>query len=602
MDTSKVIQVCRAAARLRQKGPSQLTGILKTSGLQDADGTAVNAVMLGQDLSDDLSLEHDGNRYQLLGLLGAGAFGGVFRARTLKDDREVAIKISHEQIDDELDPQFAWERRAHESLKDVEGVLRVHDSFIALGAGVFVMELCEESLESRLSGDWSPKVSDKPTIDVGEAIGIARQLLETLAAVHAKGFIHRDLKPDNILLRPAKNEDPAQWVIADCGLAVQAPGEGLELHPAGSLEYMAPEVVAGFDLRSDTKLVDARGPSDVYSIACLLFRMIQGEPPIRVLEADGVPDLAGFYERVRKGILVPPTRIPDVVWLAIQECLDAQPQKRHSADRLLRLLPAVADEQFVSKVLKQVVAKLNEHRGVESMIRKASPKSVHKAAIDSFAHWLVQSPASERGWILHEAYFSTRTSTADRDVIRDLVPVLLPAYSEWQSLINDVRSIVLANGSPSVIVDADEPMLEIAVAAHEGRVCFFDFEPGPGVVSRAAIRLTLSGDRANPGIDIDATDCLDRVVDYLADKHGLPRRLESVRRRLERLRPDKQAPYYIVYRHSSAAESDDVHKNLEELRKNLGIIQQFPVGSEKEHEALDPFLEILAHRNTPENP
>jgi eukaryotic-like serine/threonine-protein kinase len=203
------------------------------------------------------------DRYRIERELGQGGMATVYLAEDLKHHRQVALKV--------LRPDLSALLGAERFLKEIEvtanlqhpHLLPLFDSGEAAGLLFYVMPyLTGESLRQKL-------VREKQ-LGIAEAVRIATQVASALDYAHRRNVIHRDIKPENILLQEG------QALIADFGIALalrQAGGNrltetGLSL---GTPRYMSPEQATG-----DREL-DAR--SDVYSLGCVLYEMLAGEPP-----------------------------------------------------------------------------------------------------------------------------------------------------------------------------------------------------------------------------------------------------------------------------------------------------------------------------------
>jgi serine/threonine protein kinase len=205
--------------------------------------------------------------YRIVGRIGAGGMGEVYRATDRRLARDVAIKLIHETL--AADPsrvrRFEQEARAAGQLNH-PNILAVHDFGTHEGAPYIVSELLEgESLRARLQ---------RGPLSLRETIDYARQVADGLAAAHAKGIVHRDLKPDNLFLTQdgrvkildfgiAKLAQPTDDSGAPTDVAAQT-AEGLVV---GTLGYMSPEQLRG-------ESVDQR--SDLFSLGAILFEMLTG--------------------------------------------------------------------------------------------------------------------------------------------------------------------------------------------------------------------------------------------------------------------------------------------------------------------------------------
>ena len=205
--------------------------------------------------------------YEIVGWLGAGGMGEVYRARDPRLDREVAIKLIPETFAADRSRLFRFEQEARAAGQiNHPSILAVYDVGTHAGAPYIVSELLEgQSLRSRLRGG---------ALSARKAIAYARQIAEGLAAAHDKGIVHRDVKPDNLFVT-----NDGRVKILDFGIAkLTGPGDDAA-RPAslttetaaevvvGTAAYMSPEQVRG-------EAVDAR--SDIFSLGAVLYEMLAG--------------------------------------------------------------------------------------------------------------------------------------------------------------------------------------------------------------------------------------------------------------------------------------------------------------------------------------
>ena len=203
--------------------------------------------------------------YKIIELLGTGGMGSVYKAIQLSMEREVAIKILSKRLsmDETYIARFIREARAAGELNH-PNIVRVYDVKQDDGIFFFSMELIEgESVHQR--------VTREGRLEPREALDIALQVAMALEHAHSKGIIHRDVKPENIML-----DKDGTVKLADLGLAKRSfiPEDSaatVEGHIMGSPHYMSPEQV------TDTASVDYR--SDVYSLGASLYFMVTGEKP-----------------------------------------------------------------------------------------------------------------------------------------------------------------------------------------------------------------------------------------------------------------------------------------------------------------------------------
>jgi TolB-like protein/tRNA A-37 threonylcarbamoyl transferase component Bud32 len=222
------------------------------------------------------------DRYRVERELGQGGMATVYLAEDLKHRRRVAIKV--------LRPELAQVLGAERFLREIELVAGLHhphilplyDSGEAAGFLYYVMPLVEgESLRA--------KIDREGQLPIDEALRYAREVADALSYAHARGVVHRDIKPDNIMI------ESEHAVVADFGIAkaVASAGDATALTgtgmSVGTPAYMSPEQAAGDR--------DVDGRSDLYSLGCVLFEMLAGQPPFTGKTIDIL---------VRQHIMTPP--------------------------------------------------------------------------------------------------------------------------------------------------------------------------------------------------------------------------------------------------------------------------------------------------------
>jgi serine/threonine-protein kinase len=204
-----------------------------------------------------------GARYTVERELGQGGMAFVYLARDLKHHRSVAVKVLRPELAAALGPErFLREIEIAARLTHPH-VLPLYDSGEAAGVLYYVMPYVEgESLRDRLDREKQLPLDD--------SLRIAREVASALAYAHSRDVVHRDIKPENILLAGG------EAFVADFGIAraiTAAAGERLTATgvAVGTPAYMSPEQAAG------DRALDGR--SDVYSLACVLYEMLAGQPP-----------------------------------------------------------------------------------------------------------------------------------------------------------------------------------------------------------------------------------------------------------------------------------------------------------------------------------
>jgi serine/threonine-protein kinase len=250
------------------------------------------------------------DRYAIERELGQGGMATVYLARDLKLGRAVALKV--------LRPELAAALGAERFLREIEiaaklahpHILALYDCGEAGGQLYYTMPFVEgESLRDRLTRERQLPLDD--------ALQIAREVADALSFAHSRGVIHRDVKPENILL------ESGHAVVADFGIAKAVAAAGSERLTetglaVGTPQYMSPEQAAGSG--------EIDGRSDLYSLGCVLYEMLAGEPPFTGPSAQAV---------VAKRLSTPAPRISilrDTVPAAVEAAL-AKALARTPADR-----------------------------------------------------------------------------------------------------------------------------------------------------------------------------------------------------------------------------------------------------------------------------
>jgi eukaryotic-like serine/threonine-protein kinase len=206
-----------------------------------------------------------GERYSVDSVVGAGGMATVYLAQDHAFGRAVAVKVLHHALADSLGSErFAQEIELTARLEHSR-IVPVHERGEAAGLLYFTMRYFE-------GGSLRQHIERKGQLPIPEAIAIARDVAQALDHAHARGVVHRDIKPANILL------EQNNAFVADFGIAQLVDVAGADRLTSkgvvvGTPEYMSPE-----QAEPDGRL-DAR--SDVYSLGCVLYEMLAGEPPYR---------------------------------------------------------------------------------------------------------------------------------------------------------------------------------------------------------------------------------------------------------------------------------------------------------------------------------
>ncbi|GAA4591407.1 hypothetical protein GCM10023194_50670 [Planotetraspora phitsanulokensis] len=248
--------------------------------------------------------------YEVLGVLGQGGFGVVYRARQLAVGREVALKIDNRVLVSERDQRrFMREVTAAGALSGHPHVADIHDAgMLPDGRPYMVLELCP-------GGSLADQLRRNGPLGAHEVRDIGIKIADALSAAHAAGVLHRDVKPANILINSY-----GMVALSDFGLATRPGADPAQSEMSVTRESLTPAYAPpeAFDLTEPT------AAGDVYALAATLYALLQGRPPrfpeggvvnlavIMVLHRRPVPEIPGvpaaFTAVLRHGMATDPAQ------------------------------------------------------------------------------------------------------------------------------------------------------------------------------------------------------------------------------------------------------------------------------------------------------
>jgi serine/threonine protein kinase/tetratricopeptide (TPR) repeat protein len=260
-----------------------------------------------------------GGRYEIMGVLGQGGMGAVYKARDRELDRLIALKVIRPELatDPAILARFKQELILSRNITH-KNVVRIFDLGEAEGIRFISMEYVDgEDLRTllRRPGKFAPK----------DAIAIVEQVCRALDSAHSEGVIHRDLKPQNIM-----RDQHGRIVVMDFGLARSLGESGMTQTGAivGTMEYMSPEQAMGTAL-------DQR--SDIFSVGLIFFELLTGKAPFQADTA-----IASLMKRTREDAQSASdvdASVPKSLSAIVSRCLEREPANRyHSAVELLQQL------------------------------------------------------------------------------------------------------------------------------------------------------------------------------------------------------------------------------------------------------------------------
>jgi eukaryotic-like serine/threonine-protein kinase len=312
------------------------------------------------------------DRYEVLAVIGEGGMGRVYRVRHRRLGRSFALKalrldLARESV---LTERFIQEARAAAVLTH-PNVVQINDfGTLASGQPYFVMELLEGRTLTRILREEGP-------IDPLRCVTIARQIAEALAAAHSMGVIHRDLKPDNvILIRPTGAHMTVK--VLDFGLAKVAVSSRLTRPGVvfGTPHYMSPEQASGepFDHRVD-----------IYALGIMMFEMVTGRVPFEADTYMGVLSKHMYAAPPKPHAFhAPAGGLPGFEEI-IAGCLVKNPAERWpSMTDLARKLNALANSSVGASVAAVNGRTPAESHGVIMNVRTAQPLHWYAVAVSVY--------------------------------------------------------------------------------------------------------------------------------------------------------------------------------------------------------------------------
>ena len=337
-----------------------------TQGLPRSPGATVSH-------QEGLSLDSGtplGANYRLLESVGVGASGEVWRAVDSRNDEAVAAKVLHVQHarDHEVVARFVGERSLLTGL-DHPSVMHVRDLIVDDGQLAIVMDFLPSSARQVLK--------ELGTVPPAAALGIMRRVLEALAYAHEQRVVHRDVKPDNILLSETWGDlEPTDVQLSDFGIArIVGDGNSSSTAGIGTPAYMAPELIE----------TGQAGPaSDVYSAGITLYELLAGRTPFG---NSGTAMTIGLRHLTEMPLpLEVPEPLAEVLKLLLAKDPDERPTAAEAVERLGEVLPGCKDLPALEPLPESELRQGTILRGVAPRYHSAASEVTPSPSTPNLGH------------------------------------------------------------------------------------------------------------------------------------------------------------------------------------------------------------------------
>jgi eukaryotic-like serine/threonine-protein kinase len=389
------------------------------------------------------------DNYKILEVIGRGGMGVVFKAMDMNLEKIVALKMIDPFLarDDNFLQRFKTEARALARLESAN-IVGVH----ALRETTYGLFMVMEYVQAKTISEW---LREKSRFTSAETILIGKQIINAIGHAHKVGVIHRDIKPNNILL----GEDGTIKVM-DFGLAkvVQEGGSQYTVThaAAGTLYYMSPEQVKGL------KNVDKR--SDIYSIGMTLYEMVAGRTPFEKGESEFV-----IQKQIVEGTIPPPTKYNPLISKElvkfILKSIEQDPAKRfQDTGEMLRSISELRADDSEVEEKTRIMTSYNERKTTES---PATPDRKKMYLYGAGVLVII---------LIAAIYFLTSNKSVDETLSK-----------QPQTKIEKVNSVVPANLS----IKSDPDGAEVFINGKREGITPFTKDSLP--VERCAISLKLNG-------------------------------------------------------------------------------------------------------------
>jgi eukaryotic-like serine/threonine-protein kinase len=381
-----------------------------------------------------------GPRYRIEALLGQGGMGRVYKATDKDLDRVVALKVVRQGIMGETDALKRFKQELILASKiSHKNILRIHD----MGEVGDVKFITMAYVEGQ---DLHGILQENPKLPMERILKFAVQLAEALAAAHAEGVVHRDLKPQNILV----NKDD-QIFVSDFGLAKSFEEGAIGMTRTGAFlgtpRYMSPEQVEG-------KPADQR--SDLYAYGLILYELVTGDVPFT-----GETTLKVMYQRIQEKPKSPKLVNPSLPnWLVriIMRCLERDPAARYQT--AYEILADLQGSKSTASTARTVQIKIPEFAQRRWKIVGAA-LVVLALLIGGSVYWLVRrhptGKLASRDTVVLADFLNSTQDTVFDDTLKQALGIQL-GQSPFLNVLSDSRvgaTLKMMNKPPTAQLTGD---------------------------------------------------------------------------------------------------------------------------------------------------
>lgn len=301
-------------------------------------------------------------RYEIIGRIGAGGMSNVYKAKDQKLNRFVAVKVLKPEFsaDATFVKKFRVEAQSAAGLSH-PNIVNVYDVGEENGIYYIVMELVQGITLKHY-------IERKGKLDIREVLNISVQIASGMGAAHANRIIHRDIKPQNVIMsRDGKVK------VTDFGIAKAADSTTVTTNAAGSVHYISPEQARGG--YSDEK-------SDIYSLGITMYEMVTGQVPY-----DGENNVSVALQHIQ-GNMTPPSQLnPDIprsVERIILKCTQKKPDLRYSSAKelIMDLRRALAEPDGNYVIIGSAVARGGAGESTTVVMKEEDVEKLRNASLN----------------------------------------------------------------------------------------------------------------------------------------------------------------------------------------------------------------------------